>query len=295
MSVYDRVTLITGFVLIAGAAIAVPALAEPLAGATPAVSAGPPASPAAVSPDGAPESARVALCAAPAGLVQLGLALRRVARRLAADRPIKIVAIGSSSTAGAMASSPAASYPSRLAVDLQHRFPTEDITVLNRGVNGEEAADMLTRLDADVIAEKPDLVLWQVGTNAVLRDHPLERTAELIHQGIVRLKASGADVVLIDPQYSPRVIAKSEAQPMVELIAAAAKRDNVALFRRFAVMRYWRDHDHMRFDTFVAPDGLHMNDWSYGCWAKLLGGAIAKAASSVTAVAGAVQEIKARQ
>ena len=49
-------------------------------------------------------------------------------------------------------------------------FPGHEITVLNRGVNGEEAADMLARLDTDVIAEKPDLVLWQVGTNSVLRD-----------------------------------------------------------------------------------------------------------------------------
>ena len=52
----------------------------------------------------------------------------------------------------------------------RRRFPGHEITVLNRGVNGEEITDMLARLDTGVIAEQPDLVLWQVGTNSVLRD-----------------------------------------------------------------------------------------------------------------------------
>jgi hypothetical protein len=79
---------------------------------------------------------------------------------------------------------------------------------------------------------------------------------------------------------------------MVDGIAAASKRDNVALFRRFALMRHWRKDDHMGFDSFIAPDGLHLNDWSYGCWAKLLGGAIEEAISARTAVAGASASAK---
>jgi lysophospholipase L1-like esterase len=131
-----------------------------------------------------------------------------------------------------------------------------------------------------VIAEKPDLILWQVGTNAVLRDHSLDSADRLIREGVRRLKATGADIVLIDPQFSPEVIAKPEAEAMVDLIASAAKRENVALFRRFAVMRHWREDQHMEFSTFVSPDGLHMNDWGYACWAKVLGGAIAEAVSA---------------
>ena len=74
------------------------------------------------------------------------------------------------------------------------------------------------------------------------------------------------------------MIAKPEAETMVELISATAKRENVDLFRRFEVMRHWRDVDHLGFETFVSPDGLHMNDWSYACMAKGLGNAIAEAA-----------------
>src|ERR1035438_4171800 len=135
-------------------------------------------------------------CSAPANLARLDRPLDRTKRRLAAGLPLTIVAIGSSSTAGAGASSPDHSYPSQLAVEFQQLFPGHPITVLNRGVNGEEASDMLARLDRTVLAEKPDLVLWQVGTNAALRDSALPPVGGAVHEGLARLKASGADVVL---------------------------------------------------------------------------------------------------
>ncbi len=93
-----------------------------------------------------------------------------------------------------------------------------------------------------------------------------------------KIRAIGADVVLIDPQFAPKVVVKPEAEHMVELIAATAKVENVDLFRRFDVMKRWREQDHMAFESFVSPDGLHMNDWSYACMAKGLGMAIAEAA-----------------
>jgi lysophospholipase L1-like esterase len=211
----------------------------------------------------------------------------RTARQLAAGEPLTIVAIGSSSTAGAGASSPDASYPNRLAIELKKRFPAADITVLNRGVNGEETTDMMTRFDKDVFTAHPQLVLWQVGTNSVLRDRPLQEHAEQMDHGIDELKASGADVVLIDLQYSPKVIEASETPEMVDQIAAASKEKNIDLFRRFAQMRDWHEAQHLPFEAFVSPDGLHMNDWGYACWAKILSGAIAEAATRPVASAAA--------
>ena len=226
-------------------------------------------------------------CSAPAEVTRLNYPLRHAARRLASGEPLTIVAIGSSSTAGAGASSPAASYPSRLAVELKQRFPTQDITVLNRGVNGETTEQMMARFATGVIAAHPDLVLWQVGTNSVLRDRPLKSHAVLLHEGITQLKEAGADVVLIDMQFAPRVLAKSETEGMEDQIAVAAKDDSVDLFRRFAVMRNWHEVQHIPFDTFVAPDELHMNDWGYGCVAKLLASGIADAATRPIASAAA--------
>ena len=166
-------------------------------------------------------------------------------------------------------------------------FPERDITVLNRGVNGEETNDMMARFDSGVIAEHPQLVLWQVGTNSVLRDHPLEPHAAKLHEGIEELKATNADVVLIDPQFAPKVLAKSETPGMLDQIAIAAKDENIDLFHRFAVMRDWYEVQHLAFDAFLSPDQLHMNDWSYACVAKLLAGAITEAATRPIASAAA--------
>jgi acyl-CoA thioesterase-1 len=217
-------------------------------------------------------------CDIPLDLIRLANPLPHIAKKLTLGEPVTIVAIGSSSTAGAGASSPAWSYPSRLEVELHQHFPKLSITMLNRGVGGEEVPDMLARFDSAVVAAKPDLVLWQLGTNSVIRGHKLSDHGAQIRAGLAKLRNIDTDVVLIDPQFAPKVIARPEAETMVELISTTAKREDVDLFRRFDVMRHWRDVDHLEFGTFVSPDGLHMNDWSYACMAKGLGNAIAEAA-----------------
>ncbi len=217
-------------------------------------------------------------CDAPFSLIRLTNPLPHVAERLKHGKPITIVAIGSSSTAGSGASSPAATYPSRLAVELTQRFPGHSITVINRGVSGEEVGDMLQRFDTAVIAAKPDLVLWQLGTNSVIRNDKLNDHDVAIRKGLTKIRSTGADIVLIDPQFAPKVIVKPEATRMVELIANIAKHENINRFPRFDVMRHWHEVDHVEFKMFVSPDGLHMNDWGYGCLAKALAVAISEAA-----------------
>jgi acyl-CoA thioesterase-1 len=231
-------------------------------------------------------------CRSAADLTRLDYPLTRTAQRIAAGEEVRIVAIGSSSTAGAGASSPAASYPSRLEVALQHRFPGHSITVLNRGINGQEAQDMIARLGSDVIAEKPTLVLWQLGTNAIIRDESTAKIDPAVHEGVRMLKSAGADVILIDPQFVPRVIAKLEAQDMVNAISTAAKELNVDVFHRFDVMKRWHKTDNIPFEAFTSPDGLHMNDWGYDCLAKLIGTAVADAAQRLTVSAGGASPVK---
>ena len=240
---------------------------------------------AALPPAATPPVTSSFACTTPPELARFDNPLRHAGRRIAAGESLTIVAVGSSSTAGAGASSRAASYPSRLEVELKQRFPALNVTVLNRGVNGEETAQMMARFESDVLSAHPDLVLWQVGTNSVLRDHPLKPHSVLLREGIAQLKAAGADVVLIDMQFAPRVVAKSETQGMEDQIALTAKEADVDLFNRFAVMRHWHEAEHIPFEAFVAPDQLHMNDWGYDCVAKLLASAITDAATRPTASA----------
>jgi acyl-CoA thioesterase-1 len=213
-------------------------------------------------------------CTVSAEALSAGHWFARTAARLEQAKPLTIVAIGSSSTFGVGASSSSAAYPARLEALLKERFPDASIKVLNRGINGEDAPEMLARFSRDVVEQKPDLVLWQVGTNTLLHNPGISGQGSLIRQGIERAKSTGADVVLIDPQYAPVVIARPHALRMVELIRAEARDEGAGLFRRFALMRSWYEERHLSFADFVSPDGLHMNDWGYDCIARQLAGAI---------------------
>lgn len=221
-------------------------------------------------------------CLPPKGGAQSMGSLPHVAGKLAAGQPVTIVAFGSSSTQGWGSSSPEFNYPNRLAAQLHRQYPGAEITVLNRGVGGEDAPEMMKRLQTAVIDAKPDLVIWQVGTNAVLRNLDPVETAKMVSDGAARIQEADADLVLVDPQYSPRVIEHAEnASQMVRLLGRVAHLRHVGIFPRFEVMRQWHDQQDLPVDTFTIADGLHMNDWGYACFAQLLGDDIIKSVGQI--------------
>jgi len=217
-----------------------------------------------------------ASCGAPAALMAIGPAEARSAARIDRREPLTIVAVGSSSTQGIGASAPDLSYPSRLAAELKERLSAVDIRVINRGKGGEDVSEEMARLGRDVIAEHPELVIWQVGTNAVLRRDDLTADRELIERGVAQLKASGSDVVLMDMQYAPRVLARPAYAEMEQLIATVAAHTRVGLFHRFEIMRYWQTAQQTDAAPMVGPDGLHMTDRGYGCLATELAEALTR-------------------
>jgi lysophospholipase L1-like esterase len=221
-------------------------------------------------------------CLPPKGGAKSMGSLPHVASKLASGQPVVIVAFGSSSTAGYGSTSPEFTYPNRLAAQLHRQYPGADITVLNRGRGGEDAPEMMKRLQAEVIDAKPDLVIWQVGTNAVLRNLDPTETAKLVEDGVARIQAAGADLVLVDPQYSPKVTERAaSASLMVKLLGKVARLRHVGFFPRFEVMREWHEDRSLPIDSFVIADGLHMNDWGYACFAQLLGDDIIKSVGQI--------------
>jgi lysophospholipase L1-like esterase len=221
-------------------------------------------------------------CLPPKGGSKSMGSLPRVASKLVAGQPVVIVAFGSSSTAGFGATSPDFNYPNRLAAQLRRQYPTAYISVVNAGRGGEDAPEMMKRLQTAVIDLHPDLVIWQVGTNAVLRNLDPGETAKLVEEGITRIQAAGADVVLIDPQYSPRVNEHAEsAGKMMGLLNKVAELRKVGVFPRFAVMKDWHEKQAIPIENFVIADGLHMSDWGYACFAQLLGDDIIRSVGQI--------------
>src|SRR6266481_3036852 len=221
-------------------------------------------------------------CLPPKGGAKSMGSLPHVASKLASGEPVVIVAFGSSSTVGYGTTSPEFTYPNRLAAQLHRQYPSADITVVNRGQGGEDAPEMMKRLQVAVLDMKPDLVIWQVGTNAVLRNLDPAETAKLVEDGIARIQAAGADLVLVDPQYSPRINERAEsASQMVKLLGKVAELRHVGFFPRFEVMREWHEKQAIPIDNFVIADGLHMTDWGYACFAQLLGDDIIKSVGQI--------------
>jgi lysophospholipase L1-like esterase len=192
------------------------------------------------------------------------LDLPRVARRLGSGRPVRIVAFGSSSTEGIGATSPTASYPARLEAELNHALSNKaGVSVSNRGIGGEHAEDMLARLDRDVLAARPDLVIWQTGSNDPLRGVPLSRFSEMTRVGLERMRAAGIDVMLMDPQWCSALDAVPGADLYREAIRAIGAEFGVPVIRRAEMMHRWVADKRLPRGELMSPDGLHMTDRSY--------------------------------
>jgi lysophospholipase L1-like esterase len=180
-----------------------------------------------------------------------------------------VVALGSSSTQGAMASDLAHSYPAVLQQVLSAGLPDAHIAVINRGVGGQDAAEELARLNADVLAVRPQLVIWQVGANGALRNADPAGFRDMVTTGVRQLQAAGADVILMDNQQSPKLLAKADEPVFDQTLAEVAAETGAALFSRRALMRGWR-REGAPLTEFIAADGLHHNDRGYLCVAEAL-------------------------
>jgi hypothetical protein len=225
-------------------------------------------------------------CEIPTDLIRFERPLFHLQKQLEGTGPITIVAIGSSSTQGEGDVVP---YPSRLEAALEHRFRGRVINVINKGQGGQEAPEEFKRFEEDVIANAPVLTIWQVGTNAIYHNgYDLNDVAAAIDAGLRRLSGFAMDVVLMDLQYAPAILTQEKTagtEWMVKLIADAAGKASVNVFRRFALMRHWNKDDNIPFGQMInTTDNLHQTDWSTNCVTQALEGLIADAAARATPV-----------
>lgn len=223
-----------------------------------------------------PESASAAeVCLAANRRIDLGAPLPRTAARLRAGGRLRIVAVGSSSTTGLWMFRRSATYPEVMARELAALRPTAQVEMVNSGQIGDTIGGTIGRFQRDVLAYEPDLVIWQLGTNDVAWGGHAAGLKEEIINGVRILKASGADVVLMDLQYAPMVLHSSEHPIIQAMIAEAAREERVGLFSRFALMRRSIDAG-LPPGALVSWDGLHNSADGYDC----IGRALARAVSA---------------
>jgi acyl-CoA thioesterase I len=95
--------------------------------------------------------------------------------------------------------------------------------------------------------------------------------------GIERIRATGADVMLMDLQYAPAVLQHAGYREMQHVLSAVASSEDVPMVRRFAMMRHWAEDGTMTLPVMLAGDRLHMSDASYDCLARHVAQSIAAA------------------
>jgi len=188
--------------------------------------------------------------------------------------PAVIVAFGSSSTRGAAASDAAHTYPAVLQEALMGRLAGAHLAVINRGIGGQDAAEELVRIGRDVVALRPQLVIWQIGGNAAMRGVDPASFRATIAAGVRRLRESGTDVVLMDNQRAPRIMDVPGRAAIERALREAAQAAGVAIFSRGALMDAWRASG-SDYERFLAADALHHNDLGYRCLAEALASTIA--------------------
>ncbi|CAH1657640.1 Lysophospholipase L1-like esterase [Hyphomicrobiales bacterium] len=204
--------------------------------------------------------------------------LKHTQARFATGGRLTILAIGSSTTAGVGTSSPAAAYPAQLTARLEEKLPTVDIDMHVSGIGGETAVQTLARLEKEVSALKPDLVIWQVGTNDALTSVGEDVFRDLVERGIAAATAANADLILLDQQFFPSISDKQRYERFVNLVTEIGLKTKTCVFSRYALMKGWGDQSAVALQAMLSSDGFHMSDRGHACMARLLGREILRAA-----------------
>lgn len=197
---------------------------------------------------GPARAAEADACPVPPDLALLDLSLPVSAKAAAIRKAVTIVALGGASTAGAAAGGGAYAYPARLEELLRTQLPGIQVDVVNRAAPARPVRDRLTQIEADLSDIKPDLVIWAPGSTAagIAEDPDMFQTS--LSQAATRIRATGADLIMIDLQYTPRIAQVINLVPYNAAIARIARQQDIAMLQRSALMRRWQEANVLQLD-----------------------------------------------
>ena len=208
-------------------------------------------------------------CEVPDYLLASESALPKVAEAIKAGHSLDILVVGSrSSTINTTNASDASAYPGRLQAILKEKLPSVAVSVsveIQAKKTAEEVAADMVKL---VEGKKPTLVIWQTGTVDAMRSVDPDDFRSAVDEGVVALQEAGTDVVLMNPQYSPRTETMISASPYLDSMRVVAQQHDVPLFDRFAIMRHWNESGD--FDLFTTFHGIELAKRVHDCLGRAL-------------------------
>lgn len=199
----------------------------------------------------------------------------KLAAKAARRETITLVAIGSSSTEGSDLSDRTQAYPAHLEKRLNALLGPQAVRVINKGRGGEGIPETVKRFASDVAAERPDLIVWQLGANDIVRRADPSLTARSVEDGMQQLGALDAPVILMDTQTAPAVSVSPALEPVQAVLKAAAHKHGAMFWSRYELMRGILNSRQASDSDLIKPDRLHMTVPMHVCTGSLLADTIA--------------------
>jgi lysophospholipase L1-like esterase len=213
-------------------------------------------------------------CDVPNRQNEIDFPLPRTTKAIAAKRlTILVVGAGSSQLPGAAAKN---AYPARLQQALGAKLPGVEVKVATDVKATRTAAEMVKTLPPALAAAKPALMVWQTATVDAMQGVDPDHFSQMLEKGINIARSAGADVIFVNPQYSPRTESMIALGAYVENMRWVALQQQVPLFDRFNLMKAWSDLG--TFDLYSATKKLDMAERVHDCLGRLLAGLVLEAA-----------------
>jgi hypothetical protein len=224
----------------------------------------------------AAEQVQVQACDVPESLIPAASDLTRVGNEIKDRHRLDITVVGSGSSVLSGPEGARCAYPAQLEQALRERLPGNEIKVTAHVVSRQTTADMAAALPKIVSDDRPALVIWQAGTVDALRGVEPEDFRTSLDQGLNAIAAAGADVIMMNMQYSPRIESMLGVSAFADVMRWVAEQRSIVLFDRLAIMRYWSDEG--TFDLYAATSGYAMAHRVHECIGRALASQIINAA-----------------
>jgi hypothetical protein len=209
--------------------------------------------------------------------------LAKAAAAVAAKR-LNVLVLGAGSSSLPGPSGAGMAYPARLKVALQSALPGVAVTVATDVTARRTAIKMADSLAADLQRAKPDLIVWQTGTVDAMQGADPELFNQALDRGIAAARAGGADMILINAQYSPRTESMIALSTYVEVMRWVAVQHEIPMLDRFAIMKLWSDLG--TFDLYSATNVLDTAGQVHNCIGQLLSSLVVDAVKTEEAPKG---------
>ncbi len=225
-------------------------------------------------------------CSVPEHFYEFQPILTKTGKALAGQRKVRIVAIGGASSTGAAAGGVNFAWSAALAAALGEKFPSARTMVTNLAVRGQTAKKAVERLEQDVLPLKPSLVIWETGTMEAVRGSDVDEFRDALQTGIDKLRAAGAEVVLMNMQFSRATETVIHFSPYVIAMREFADANDVPLFRRRGIMRHWAESGVLDLRTREGEKSRELAAKLYTCIGRAMAEFVARGAPGAKGASG---------